>query len=286
MVSDVFFVILLTLYIFHANAEPSVNNEGSSCYKVNAPECSGGGNYNCGVCECFEQYEGHHCECLRSSGSSSDPEDCITPESGLECSGRGACICGQCECELRINPNEASNYLIKNCVISGKWCECDNFSCDRFMGEICGSHGKCECGQCFCDLQWIGNACECYNATDNCYPSSSSQICSGRGECVCNQCQCFQIENSEYIGRFCEDIKYSCDVVRPCALCTIQKDDNTCLEICGNTTVIQRENLEDDVEEGEYLCKGSDQDGCEYAFLYKEIQDKTFVITISKELTC
>ena len=37
------------------------------------------------------------------------------------CSGRGVCSCGQCECEQR---NEAE-------IISGRFCECDNFSCNR-----------------------------------------------------------------------------------------------------------------------------------------------------------
>ena len=41
-------------------------------------------------------------------------------------------------------------------VVSGDYCECDNFSCDRFNGELCSGpdHGRCECGQCVCNAEW------------------------------------------------------------------------------------------------------------------------------------
>ena len=45
-----------------------------------------------------------------------------TPQSPV-CSGNGACICGQCEC---------------NRPLSGQYCECNDFSCDYYDGEMCG----------------------------------------------------------------------------------------------------------------------------------------------------
>ena len=63
------------------------------------------------------------------------------------CNNRGDCICGKCECLPRDHPDE---------VVSGEFCECDNFSCDRHHGELCSGpdHGECVCGQCVCNSEW------------------------------------------------------------------------------------------------------------------------------------
>ena len=55
------------------------------------------------------------------------------PNSTVPCSGRGECICEQCVCFARPNPKE---------IVSGPFCECDNFSCDRYKGELCGGKLK------------------------------------------------------------------------------------------------------------------------------------------------
>ena len=41
-------------------------------------------------------------------------------------------------------------------VVSGDYCECDNFSCDRYNGELCSGpdHGVCQCGKCVCNSEW------------------------------------------------------------------------------------------------------------------------------------
>jgi hypothetical protein len=41
---------------------------------------------------------------------------------------------------FRENPEE---------VVDGPHCECDNFSCDRYNGELCSGpdHGECVCGE-------------------------------------------------------------------------------------------------------------------------------------------
>lgn len=78
---------------------------------------------------------------LSESERNSDcrPDNTIT----IDCSGRGQCECGVCECNKRNNLEE---------VISGKYCECDNFSCKRDQGLLCGGpdNGICECGYCKC----------------------------------------------------------------------------------------------------------------------------------------
>ena len=40
--------------------------------------------------------------------------------------------------------------------MSGDYCECDNFSCDRYNGELCSGpdHGVCQCGKCVCNSEW------------------------------------------------------------------------------------------------------------------------------------
>ncbi|XP_068918118.1 integrin beta-PS-like [Tenebrio molitor] len=122
-----------------------------SCEKdavENADECHGHGTYKCGVCHCNTGKFGSTCECEGDS----NPAGCLTPQSNAVCSNRGSCICGVCACKMRDNPDEK---------ITGKYCECDNFSCDRLEGKLCGGpeRGECMCGQCACKLGWTGGNC-------------------------------------------------------------------------------------------------------------------------------
>jgi hypothetical protein len=62
------------------------------------------------------------------------------------CSNRGNCICGECQCHSRQNAGE---------IISGKYCECDTFSCARDInGLSCGGPHKGVCcdGECYCEV--------------------------------------------------------------------------------------------------------------------------------------
>ena len=50
--------------------------------------------------------------------------------STLICSGRGECVCGNCECKPR-RGNSEEKY-------SGKWCQCDDYSCPFHDNALCG----------------------------------------------------------------------------------------------------------------------------------------------------
>ncbi|XP_042559604.1 integrin beta-1-B-like [Clupea harengus] len=108
------------------------------------------------------------------------------------CSNNGDCVCGTCECKKRENPEER---------YSGKYCECDNFNCDRSNNKLCGGHGRCECRVCYCDANYTGSACDCSLDTSTCL-AKNKQICNGRGTCECGVCKC---TDPKFQGATCEE---------------------------------------------------------------------------------
>ncbi|CRK90598.1 CLUMA_CG004300, isoform A, partial [Clunio marinus] len=149
--------------------------------------------------ECNEGFYGNHCECSLEDSELNllnKNSKCRPDKQSLECNGRGKCVCGGCHCEHRPNPDE---------VVSGQFCECDNFSCDRHNGILCSSHGICECGLCRCHDGWTGDACECSTSVEDC-TAPNGEICSGYGYCKCGVCDCKinKLENYAYTGKYCE----------------------------------------------------------------------------------
>lgn len=90
---------------------------GSQCFE-------GQGVFHCGVCMCQPGFMGAKCECSEESTLLSN---CLASNESEICSGQGQCYCGQCVCH-------ASSFG----RIYGPHCECDNYSCVRFRGELCG----------------------------------------------------------------------------------------------------------------------------------------------------
>lgn len=75
---------------------------------------------------------GKLCECSMDEVNSEDMSGTCRPANSSEiCSNNGECICGQCVCRKRENANE---------IYFGRFCECDNFNCDRSDGLICGGN--------------------------------------------------------------------------------------------------------------------------------------------------
>ena len=131
------------------------------------------------------------------------------------CNNQGRCNCGQCVCN---DPNR----------ISGKYCECDNESCDRYLSVVCAGNGRCDCGICKCYDGWTKSDCSCSSNNSSCVTSKGVSenefgnliillvylyknlkmfnfqlICNGKGQCVCGKCVCN--EDSGYFGPMCED---------------------------------------------------------------------------------
>ncbi|XP_043111850.1 integrin beta-1b.2 isoform X2 [Puntigrus tetrazona] len=160
---------------------------------LNSPECSGGhGTLECGVCRCNKGWSGRLCECSQDEFLTDDLDANCRMNNGTDiCSNNGECVCGTCECKKRENPEE---------IYSGKFCECDNFNCDRSNNKLCGGHGRCECRKCICDPDYTGSACDCSLDTSTCL-ASNKLICNGQGICECGVCKC---TNPKFQGPTCE----------------------------------------------------------------------------------
>ncbi|XP_012664430.1 integrin beta-6 isoform X4 [Otolemur garnettii] len=108
---------------------PECNCNCQKEVEVNSSKChNGNGSFQCGVCACNPGHMGPHCECGEDMLST---DSCKETPDLPSCSGRGDCYCGQCICHLSPYGN-----------IYGPHCQCDNFSCVRHKGLLCGDFSK------------------------------------------------------------------------------------------------------------------------------------------------
>lgn len=255
---------------------------GNFGYEENSPRCNGVGTYKCGICECPPEFFGRNCECsadnLQLAG---DLEAGCRPGNTTStlCNNRGDCICGKCECYPRENPDE---------VVDGPHCECDNFSCDRYNGELCSGpdHGECVCGKCKCNSEWDMpgyTACECRASNETCitpYGEHIGKLCSGHGECECGQCKCAEDTDGQYSGRYCEDCPTcpgKCQELKACVQCKQFKSgelhdqkDEFGVYLCDKCPFepIVVEKAEEKVVDDERICTFIDDDDCRFTFVY------------------
>uniref|UniRef100_U5EVW7 Integrin beta n=1 Tax=Corethrella appendiculata TaxID=1370023 RepID=U5EVW7_9DIPT len=266
-------------------------HEGHPAYEPQSFKCNSFGVYKCGICECDEFHFGRNCECsITDLHSESELNLGCRPDntSVIDCSGRGNCVCGICECDKRAHPDE---------VISGKYCECDNFSCDRHNDLVCSgpAQGTCQCGECICQPGWSGSACDCRSSNDTCIPPNGGEICSGHGDCVCGACACQVTEEGRFSGRFCEKCPTCsgrCAELKDCVQCQMYKtgplaNPDDCAANCTLFTPIAVDVVEADEEKNENLCTFYDEDDCRFQFTYKEsYEDGKLEVKAQEEREC
>lgn len=80
--------------------------------------------------------------------------------------------------------------------------------------RLCGGNGRCECGRCVCNSEWIDSACSCSMETTSCM-AKNQMLCNGRGVCECGKCDCIP----PYVGATCEECSDCVDGCQDHAAC-------------------------------------------------------------------
>uniref|UniRef100_A0A8D2DSG8 Integrin beta n=1 Tax=Sciurus vulgaris TaxID=55149 RepID=A0A8D2DSG8_SCIVU len=250
-----------------------------------SPKChEGNGTFECGACRCNEGRVGRHCECSTDEVNSEDMDAYCRKENSSEiCSNNGECVCGQCVCRKRDNTNE---------IYSGKFCECDNFNCDRSNGLICGGNGVCRCRVCECYPNYTGSACDCSLDTTPCM-AVNGQICNGRGICECGVCKC---TDPKFQGQTCETCQTClgvCAEHKECVQCRAfnkgEKKDR-CAQECSHfnlTKVESRDKLPQPIQVDPLShCKEKDVDDCWFYFTYSVNGNNEAIVHVVETPDC
>uniref|UniRef100_A0A672S561 Integrin beta n=1 Tax=Sinocyclocheilus grahami TaxID=75366 RepID=A0A672S561_SINGR len=251
----------------------------------NSPACHfGNGTLECGACRCNEGRIGRVCECSKDEVRTEDLDANCRMDNGTDiCSNNGDCVCGTCECKKRDNPEER---------YSGKFCECDNFNCDRSNNKLCGGHGRCECRKCICDANYTGSACDCSLDPSTCL-ASNKQICNGRGTCECGVCKCTDTKFQGPTCEICPTCPGVCTEHKDCVQCrafgTGDKKD-TCEKECSYFNLIIKKKKEELPQPNDqpYInhCKERDANDCWFFFTYATKNDSTVEVHVAEELEC
>lgn len=169
-------------------------------------ECSGNGEFSCGVCICNKGWSGSCCDCeIGDSDQEREREaQCFVNGSDRICSGRGQCQCGKCICDKTLN-----NML----QFFGDHCQCTLGSCPSVGNKVCNDQGSCQCGKCICNNGWSGEDCGCSDKTDKC-----EKNCNNNGACGCNKCDCLKDVQGlwSFRGESCDTFQVDCNQLSVC----------------------------------------------------------------------
>ncbi|XP_062141727.1 integrin beta-PS isoform X2 [Drosophila sulfurigaster albostrigata] len=262
---------------------------GSIGYEKHSTSCSKSGILMCGICECDDLHFGNTCECSMSDVHLNNGNNNMCRQgnntNAADCNGRGSCVCGACECKKRSNPEE---------IISGKYCECENFSCERNKNLLCSGpdHGICECNRCVCKPGWTGSSCDCQTSKDTCMPPNGGEICSGHGTCECGVCKCKSTDDGRYSGKYCDKCPTCsgrCHELKDCVQCQMYhtgelKNGDDCAKNCTTFTPVGVEKVKIDEDKDEQLCVFFDEDDCKFTFKYSEVGE--LVVHAQEEKEC
>ncbi|XP_063964564.1 integrin beta-1-A-like isoform X2 [Lytechinus pictus] len=257
--------------------------------EMNSPDCSGGnGTLICGECECNQGRYGSKCECSGNeiNMDSTDPSPCRTDNTTRTCSGRGECICGKCVCDNTGNPGE---------VISGQFCECDNFNCPYSRGLRCGGpdQGTCVCDiatrqpKCECKSGYEGDSCDCPTRKDMCRASNGLE-CNAHGTCVCGACECFA--DSQFQGKTCEKCPTCplgiCHIHRDCVECTVFQSGRLTPEQCSmcNFNIVNVTSIEEYTNDN-LKCSFDFNNSCTFDFVVVK-ENETLTVYVNQEESC
>lgn len=260
---------------------------GCDCEKRESPhfieksnKCSNAGDLTCGVCACAPGRYGTHCECDGEQANSYNETNCIERPGASVCSGLGRCKCGVCECFKSSNENE---------MISGKFCQCSNSSCEWDGGLLCAGNGDCSCGVCQCKAGWGGTSCSCLERNATCIREGDSAVCSGNGICSCGKCECI----TDYTGKYCEECptcRDRCEDIKNCVECIVFKSGplkKMCSLNCTEYYIEEVDELSPITGDQKYkLCRTIDDHRCTTVHRYRYDKDQNIIIEVLKKKSC
>ncbi|XP_066508322.1 integrin beta-1-like [Hoplias malabaricus] len=251
-----------------------------------SPECHfGNGTLECGICRCNPGRLGRYCECSQDEVTTEDQDANCRKDNGTEiCSNNGECVCGVCECKTRDDPEER---------YEGKYCECDNFNCERSGGKPCGGHGQCVCRKCICEKGYTGSACDCPLDKEPCKANDGTE-CNGHGTCECGVCKC---TDPKYKGPTCENCPTCggiCGEHRDCVRCRLEelqgsrtKCNGTCYQFKQFTTVKKVDDLPKATDSSNFhKCKEKDENDCYFHFTYQANKTSGAHIVVAETPEC